>query len=59
MLLDNVIALVTGAAQGNGAAIARGLAAQGAAVAVCDIDLAGARRERPEADHDVRGAVQR
>lgn len=44
MLLDNVIALVTGAAQGNGAAIARGLAAQGAAVAVCDIDLAGARR---------------
>ncbi|AOB37960.1 SDR family oxidoreductase [Bordetella parapertussis] len=44
MLLDNVIALVTGTAQGNGAAIARGLAAQGAAVAVCDIDLAGARR---------------
>ncbi|RAP63643.1 3-oxoacyl-ACP reductase [Achromobacter sp. HZ01] len=44
MLLNNVLALVTGAAQGNGRAIAQGLAAQGAMIAVCDINRAGAQR---------------
>ncbi len=37
-------ALVTGAAQGNGRAIALGLAAHGADVVVSDIDLAGAEQ---------------
>lgn len=43
-LLAGEVALVTGAAQGNGAAIAAGLAAAGAAVALCDLDGAGAAR---------------
>ncbi len=42
MLLQERIALVTGAARGNGAAIARGLARQGAVVVVTDLDAAGA-----------------
>ena len=44
MLLAGRIALVTGAAQGNGAAIAAGLAAAGARVVVTDIDAAGAEQ---------------
>jgi NAD(P)-dependent dehydrogenase (short-subunit alcohol dehydrogenase family) len=44
MLLTGRIALVTGAAQGNGAAIAKGLAAQGARVVATDIDGEGAAR---------------
>lgn len=44
MLLPGRIALVTGAAQGNGAAIATGLAAEGARVVATDIDAAGAER---------------
>lgn len=43
-LLAGKRALVTGAAHGNGRAIALGLAAHGADVVVTDIDLAGAER---------------
>jgi NAD(P)-dependent dehydrogenase (short-subunit alcohol dehydrogenase family) len=43
MPLTGKIALVTGAAQGIGAAIAVGLARQGASVLVTDIDVAGAQ----------------
>ncbi|MEM1316222.1 MAG: SDR family NAD(P)-dependent oxidoreductase, partial [Pseudomonadota bacterium] len=42
-LLAGETALVTGAAVGNGAAIAKGLAAAGAAVALCDLNAEGAR----------------
>jgi len=44
-LLDGDVAVITGAAQGNGAAIARGLAAAGAAVLLCDMNEAGAKAE--------------
>lgn len=44
MLLSGRLALVTGAAQGNGAAIAAGLAAEGARIVATDIDAAGAER---------------
>lgn len=44
MLLKDRIALVTGAGQGNGAAIAKGLAAEGAAIVVTDINLATAEQ---------------
>lgn len=44
MLLMGRVALVTGAGQGNGAAIARGLAIHGAAVVATDIDGASADR---------------
>jgi NAD(P)-dependent dehydrogenase (short-subunit alcohol dehydrogenase family) len=44
MLLSGRIALVTGAGQGNGAAIAAGLAAEGARVVATDLDAAGAER---------------
>jgi NAD(P)-dependent dehydrogenase (short-subunit alcohol dehydrogenase family) len=42
-LLQGEVAIVTGAAQGNGAAIAKGLAGHGAVVAVVDVDEAKAR----------------
>ncbi len=42
MLLDNKVAIVTGAAQGIGKAIALALAREGANVVICDINLAGA-----------------
>jgi len=42
MLLQNRIALITGAARGIGRAIAVRFAEEGAAVAVCDLDLTGA-----------------
>lgn len=40
-LLEGDVAFVTGAAQGNGAAIARGMAASGASVIVSDLNAAG------------------
>src|SRR4051812_14506206 len=40
-LFAGEVAIVTGAARGNGAAIARGLAASGAAVALADLELEG------------------
>lgn len=43
MLLAHQLALVTGAARGNGAAMAHGLAAAGAEVIVTDLDGEGAR----------------
>ncbi len=62
--VDNKIALVTGAAQGLGAAIATMLANEGAKVALSDVNIDGARkiveginREHPERaiaiEHDV------
>ncbi|CAM5528822.1 SDR family oxidoreductase [Frigidibacter albus] len=49
--LEGVVAVVTGAAQGNGRAIALGLAAAGARVACCDLqgDLVAALAEEMRA----------
>ena len=44
MLLEGRVAVVTGAGQGNGEAIARGLAREGAIVAVTDLSLESAER---------------
>jgi len=43
-LLDNKVALITGAARGLGAAIARGFVREGATVILADRDLTGAQR---------------
>lgn len=48
MILKDRLALVTGAGQGNGAAIARGLAQAGAGVIVTDIDAETASRTAAE-----------
>jgi NAD(P)-dependent dehydrogenase (short-subunit alcohol dehydrogenase family) len=50
MRLEGRIALVTGGASGIGAATARRLAAEGARVAVADVDLDGARVVAGEID---------
>lgn len=56
MLLKDLPALVTGAAKGNGAAIAKGFAHYGARVIVCDIDAEGARRTAGELRDQGHGA---
>ncbi len=54
MRLDGKIAIVTGAARGIGAAIARKFASEGARVAICDIDGEAAQRTAGEI---ARGAI--
>lgn len=54
-ILAGKLALVTGAAHGNGRAIALGLAAHGADVVVSDIDLAGAERTAADIRDQGRG----
>lgn len=46
--IEGQVAVVTGAGQGNGLAIAHGLAAAGAAVAICDINGEAAARAAEE-----------
>jgi NAD(P)-dependent dehydrogenase (short-subunit alcohol dehydrogenase family) len=46
--LEGLVAVITGAAGGMGAAYARGFAAEGATVVVADLDLAGAERVAAE-----------
>ncbi len=50
MRLEGQIAIVTGGASGIGAATCRRLAAEGARVAVCDVNLDGAREVAGELD---------
>jgi NAD(P)-dependent dehydrogenase (short-subunit alcohol dehydrogenase family) len=46
--IEGQVAVVTGAAQGNGRAIAKGLAAAGAAVALCDVNGEAVRQAASE-----------
>lgn len=57
MEFNDRVALVTGAASGIGRAVALGLAAQGARVAMADIDVAGAERTVADAGGDPHLAV--
>jgi 2-hydroxycyclohexanecarboxyl-CoA dehydrogenase len=53
MRLEGRAALVTGGASGIGAACCRRLAAEGARVAVCDVNVGGARAVASELDGDA------
>ena len=55
--LDGKVALVTGAGNGIGRAIALAVAAEGAILAVADIDLAAAQRTSDEAAGNARRAI--
>lgn len=55
--VDNKVALVTGAAQGLGAAIARMLAREGARVALTDINFAGAEEQARAINDEREGAA--
>ncbi|WP_405232645.1 SDR family oxidoreductase [Lentisalinibacter salinarum] len=55
--VDNKVALVTGAAQGLGAAIARMLAREGARVALTDINFAGAEEQAQAINDEREGAA--
>jgi len=56
-ILQNQVALVTGAGAGIGRAITLGMAEAGASVAAADIDLAGAQRTAAEAAGSNRRAI--
>ncbi len=56
-LLDGRTAIITGAASGNGAAIARLLAAEGASVALLDIDGGGAANQAAAISDDTGAPV--
>src|SRR5258708_22300668 len=56
-MLQDKIALVTGAGAGIGRAIALAMAAEGASVAAADIDLAAAQRTAAEAAGSNRRAI--
>ncbi len=50
-LLDGQIVLVTGAGQGNGRAIAQGVARSGARVVVTDVQIDMAERDHHTREH--------